>query len=74
MSCGGSGVTEAALKLARQYHKRTGSPGKYSERFRAENAEDAERKEMAAWHRRRVKGPTGPRWPLTPAGRKPSNA
>jgi adenosylmethionine-8-amino-7-oxononanoate aminotransferase len=27
--CGGSEVTEAALKLARQYHKRTGSPGKY---------------------------------------------
>jgi adenosylmethionine-8-amino-7-oxononanoate aminotransferase len=27
--CGGSEVTEAALKLARQYHQRTGSPGKY---------------------------------------------
>ena len=27
--CGGSEVTEAAIKLARQYHKRTGSPGKY---------------------------------------------
>src|SRR5207244_6928474 len=27
--CGGSEVTEAALKLARQYHKRTGCPGKY---------------------------------------------
>jgi adenosylmethionine-8-amino-7-oxononanoate aminotransferase len=27
--CGGSEVTEAALKLARQYHKLTGSPGKY---------------------------------------------
>ena len=27
--CGGSEVTEAAIKLARQYHKVTGSPGKY---------------------------------------------
>jgi adenosylmethionine-8-amino-7-oxononanoate aminotransferase len=27
--CGGSEVTEAALKLARQYHRLTGSPGKY---------------------------------------------
>src|SRR5919199_3612540 len=27
--CGGSEVTEAAIKLARQYHKRAGSPGKY---------------------------------------------
>src|SRR5436853_1140096 len=27
--CGGSEVTEAAIKLARQYHKLTGSPGKY---------------------------------------------
>src|SRR5438067_11853753 len=27
--CGGSEVTEAALKLARQYHQRTGSPGKF---------------------------------------------
>jgi adenosylmethionine-8-amino-7-oxononanoate aminotransferase len=27
--CGGAEVTEAAIKLARQYHKFTGSPGKY---------------------------------------------
>jgi adenosylmethionine-8-amino-7-oxononanoate aminotransferase len=27
--CGGSEVTEAAIKLARQYHKLTGSPNKY---------------------------------------------
>jgi adenosylmethionine-8-amino-7-oxononanoate aminotransferase len=27
--CGGSEVTEAAIKLARQYHKLTGCPGKY---------------------------------------------
>jgi adenosylmethionine-8-amino-7-oxononanoate aminotransferase len=27
--CGGSEVTEAAIKMARQYHKLTGSPGKY---------------------------------------------
>ncbi len=27
--CGGSEVTEAAVKLARQYHRFTGSPGKY---------------------------------------------
>src|SRR5438105_1277950 len=27
--CGGSEVTEAAVKLARQYHKLTGAPGKY---------------------------------------------
>jgi adenosylmethionine-8-amino-7-oxononanoate aminotransferase len=27
--CAGSEVTEAAIKLARQYHKLTGSPGKY---------------------------------------------
>ena len=27
--CGGSEVTEAAIKLARQYHRHTGSPGKY---------------------------------------------
>lgn len=27
--CGGSEVTEAAIKLARQYHRITGSPGKY---------------------------------------------
>jgi adenosylmethionine-8-amino-7-oxononanoate aminotransferase len=27
--CGGSEVTEAAIKLARQYHRLTGSPGKY---------------------------------------------
>jgi adenosylmethionine-8-amino-7-oxononanoate aminotransferase len=27
--CGGSEVTEAAIKLARQYHKLTGSPSKY---------------------------------------------
>jgi adenosylmethionine-8-amino-7-oxononanoate aminotransferase len=27
--CGGSEVTEAAIKLARQYHKLSGSPGKY---------------------------------------------
>jgi adenosylmethionine-8-amino-7-oxononanoate aminotransferase len=27
--CGGSEVTEAAIKLARQYHKLTGNPGKY---------------------------------------------
>ena len=27
--CGGSEVTEAAIKLARQYHKRTGNPGKF---------------------------------------------
>jgi adenosylmethionine-8-amino-7-oxononanoate aminotransferase len=27
--CGGSEVTEAAIKLARQYHKLTGAPGKY---------------------------------------------
>ena len=29
LECGGSEVTEAAIKLARQYHKLTGSPGKY---------------------------------------------
>src|ERR1700722_17786671 len=27
--CGGSEVTEAAIKLARQYHRLTGHPGKY---------------------------------------------
>ncbi len=27
--CGGSEVTEAAIKLARQYHRLTGSPGRY---------------------------------------------
>jgi adenosylmethionine-8-amino-7-oxononanoate aminotransferase len=27
--CGGSEVTEAAIKVARQYHKLTGNPGKY---------------------------------------------
>lgn len=27
--CGGSEVTEAAIKLARQFHKLTGNPGKY---------------------------------------------
>src|SRR5579871_4105391 len=27
--CGGSEVTEAAIKLARQYHKLTGNPGKF---------------------------------------------
>lgn len=27
--CGGSEVTEAAIKIARQYHKLTGQPGKY---------------------------------------------
>src|SRR3954468_18183587 len=27
--CGGSEITEAAIKLARQYHRLTGSPGKY---------------------------------------------
>lgn len=27
--CGGSEVTEAAIKLVRQYHKLTGNPGKY---------------------------------------------
>ncbi len=27
--CGGSEVTEAAIKLARQYHRLTGTPGKY---------------------------------------------
>ena len=27
--CGGAEVTEAAIKLARQYHRLTGSPGKY---------------------------------------------
>src|SRR6185437_341118 len=27
--CGGAEVTEAAIKLARQYHKLTGHPGKY---------------------------------------------
>ncbi len=27
--CGGAEVTEAAIKLARQYHKRTGNPGKF---------------------------------------------
>jgi adenosylmethionine-8-amino-7-oxononanoate aminotransferase len=27
--CGGSEVTEAAIKMARQYHKLTGNPGKY---------------------------------------------
>ncbi len=27
--CGGSEVTEAAIKLARQYHRLTGNPGKY---------------------------------------------
>src|SRR6516165_6353985 len=27
--CGGSEVTEAAIKLARQYHKLAGNPGKY---------------------------------------------
>src|ERR1044071_1799175 len=27
--CGGSEVTEGAIKLARQYHKLTGHPGKY---------------------------------------------
>jgi adenosylmethionine-8-amino-7-oxononanoate aminotransferase len=27
--CGGAEVTEGAIKLARQYHKLTGSPGKY---------------------------------------------
>jgi adenosylmethionine-8-amino-7-oxononanoate aminotransferase len=27
--CGGSEVTEAAIKMVRQYHKLTGSPGKY---------------------------------------------
>src|SRR3954451_11707093 len=29
LQCGGSEVTEAAIKLARQYHRLTGSPGKY---------------------------------------------
>src|SRR3954451_16210561 len=29
VQCGGSEVTEAAIKLARQYHKLTGNPGKY---------------------------------------------
>src|SRR5437660_8032843 len=28
--CGGAEVTEAAIKLARQYHRLTGSPGKYT--------------------------------------------
>src|SRR4029077_14752421 len=27
--CGGSEVTESAIKLARQYHRLTGNPGKY---------------------------------------------
>jgi adenosylmethionine-8-amino-7-oxononanoate aminotransferase len=27
--CGGAEITEAAIKLARQYHRLTGSPGKY---------------------------------------------
>jgi len=29
LQCGGSEVTEAAIKLARQYHKLSGNPGKY---------------------------------------------
>ena len=29
LQCGGSEVTEAAIKLARQYHRLTGNPGKY---------------------------------------------
>lgn len=29
LQCGGSEITEAAIKLARQYHRLTGSPGKY---------------------------------------------
>jgi adenosylmethionine-8-amino-7-oxononanoate aminotransferase len=29
LQCGGSEVTEAAIKLARQYHRLKGSPGKY---------------------------------------------
>ena len=29
LECGGSEATEAAIKLARQYHKLTGHPGKY---------------------------------------------
>lgn len=29
LQCGGSEVTEAAIKMARQYHKLTGNPGKY---------------------------------------------
>jgi adenosylmethionine-8-amino-7-oxononanoate aminotransferase len=29
LQCGGSEVTEASIKLARQYHKLNGSPGKY---------------------------------------------
>jgi adenosylmethionine-8-amino-7-oxononanoate aminotransferase len=28
-ACGGSEVTEAAIKMARQYHRLTGNPGKY---------------------------------------------
>jgi adenosylmethionine-8-amino-7-oxononanoate aminotransferase len=29
LECGGAEVTEAAIKMARQYHRLTGSPGKY---------------------------------------------
>ncbi len=29
LQCGGSEVTEAAIKMARQYHRLTGNPGKY---------------------------------------------
>src|SRR6266480_173900 len=29
--CGGSEVTEAAIKLSRQYHRLTGHPGKYKD-------------------------------------------
>src|SRR6201997_1016936 len=47
--CGGSEVTEAAIKLARQYHRLTGSPGKYKIISR-----------YLSWHGSTLGGPPAP--------------
>src|ERR1044072_991023 len=57
--CGGSEVTEAAIKLARQYHRLTGAPGKHKGISR-----------YLAWHGATLGCPPAPR----PEGRSASRS
>src|SRR5256714_2025111 len=60
LQCGGSEVTEAAIKLARQYHRRTGAPGKYKVISR-----------YLAWHGSTPGAPSAPRLQGRQTGNQP---
>ena len=64
--CGGAEVVEAAIKLARQYHKLTGSPGKYKIISRYQSWHGSTLAALSASglkSRKTVNEPHGPRLP-----------